>query len=221
MPWPSTVPEARELQLAMRERLVLRPPAGFAPRTIAGADVSMERTGALAHAAIVVLDAQTLETVEEATARERLRFPYVPGYLTFRELPALDAAWQRLRGRPDVVVFDAHGFAHPRRFGLASYGGVHWNVPSVGCAKSILVGAHGPLAAERGSIAPLIHQGEVIGAAVRSRSGVAPVYVSAGHLMDLDTAVDIVLRLTPRFREPETTRRAHRRVNDLRRAEMG
>ena len=122
---------------------------------------------------------------------------------------------------PDVVVFDAHGVAHPRRFGLASYGGVHWNVPSVGCAKSILVGAHGPLAAERGSTAPLIHQGEVIGAAVRSRSGVAPVYVSAGHLMDLNTAVDIVLRLTPRFREPETTRRAHRRVNDLRREEMG
>jgi deoxyribonuclease V len=119
--------------------------------------------------------------------------------------------------RPDVVIFDGQGIAHPRRMGIASHGGLLFDVPSIGCAKSILVGRHGPLGEERGSTSPMVHKGEVVGMAVRTRTGVQPVYVSPGHLMDLPTAVAIVLRVTRRFREPETTRQAHRRVNEIRR----
>jgi deoxyribonuclease V len=116
-----------------------------------------------------------------------------------------------------VLIFDGAGYAHPRRFGLACHGGVLLGVPSVGCAKSLLVGTHGPLDHARGSTAPIVHRGEVVGVALRTRDGVSPLYVSIGHLMDLDTAVALVLRMTTRYREPETTRRAHQLVNELRR----
>jgi deoxyribonuclease V len=155
--------------------------------------------------------------VDTATAASELIFPYVPGLLSFRELPALTPAWEALGTRPDVVIFDGQGYAHPRRFGLASHGGVLFGVPSVGCAKTILVGTHGPLAPERGARAPLIHRGEVVGAALRLRDNVAPVYVSPGHLMDIETAIAIVLSVSAGYREPETTRRAHRGVNEARR----
>jgi len=217
MTWPSTVPEAVALQKAMRSRLVLSPPPDFAPRLVAGADISMSRGSSTGYAAIVVIDATTMETVEAATAVSELVFPYVPGLLSFRELPALLPAWERLERPPDVVVFDGQGYAHPRRFGLACHGGVLFGVPSVGCAKTILVGEHAPLAPERGARAPLVHRGEVVGAAVRLRDGVAPVYVSPGHMMDVESAVAVVLSMSAGYREPETTRRAHRVVNEARR----
>ena len=216
-PWAPTVAEAREVQLALRERLVPGAPPGFDPRLVAGADVSADRFSRVGFAGVVTLDLATLQTVEAASAMVDLRFPYVPGYLSFRELPALAAAWERLRHRPDVVVFDAHGYAHPRRFGLACHGGVLLDLPSVGCAKTRFVGEHGPLGEARGSAAEIVDQGEVIGVALRTRDRCAPVYVSVGHRMDLETAVALVLRLT-RFRQPETTRRAHQLVNDARRA---
>jgi deoxyribonuclease V len=216
--WEMTVAEAREIQRTLRDRLVLHPPMDFAPRWIAGADVSMERFSHFGYAGIVVLDAETLQPVEEATTAAELRFPYVPGYLSFREVPPLDDCWRRLRARPDLVVFDGHGYAHPRRFGLACHGGVLWDVPSIGCAKNPLVGEHGELGWERGSVSAIIHEGEVVGMAVRTRTGTKPLYVSAGHRMDLPTAVEWVLRLSPRFRQPETTRHAHGVVNALRRA---
>jgi deoxyribonuclease V len=146
-----------------------------------------------------------------------LRFPYVPGLLSFRELPVLAAAWTQLAQKPDLIIFDGQGIAHPRRLGLACHGGLLFGVPSIGCAKSLLVGTHGPLGEERGATAELRHRGEVVGMAVRTRRGVSPVYVSPGHLMDLPTAVEWVLRVSPRYREPETTRHAHRLVNALRR----
>ena len=214
-----TVAEAREAQLALRDKLELRPPPGFAPRLVAGADVSAERFSRRGYAGIVVVDLQTLETVDEAGAAVDLTFPYVPGYLSFRELPALAAAWERLRVRPHAVVFDAHGLAHPRRFGLACHGGVLFGAPSVGCAKSLLVGAHGPLGDERGATADLVDRGETVGAALRTRARCKPVYVSPGHRMDLPTALALVLALAPRWRLPETTRRSHRLVNDLRLAD--
>jgi deoxyribonuclease V len=215
--WKLSTAEAREIQLRLRERVVLEPPPGFVPRTLAGADVSMSRFGRRGYAAVVVLDAAELRPVAQASAAEELVMPYVPGYLAFRELPPLAAAWERLQVKPDVVVFDGQGMAHPRRFGIASYGGLLFGVPSIGCAKSLLVGEHGPLGNERGSTAPLVHRGETVGMAVRTRTGVKPVYVSPGHLMDPETAVRIVLAAAPRFREPETTRQAHRLVNELRR----
>lgn len=207
------------MQLALRERVVPHAPANFAPRRLAGADVSFERGGSEGYAALVVLDADTLRPVAEATAVATLPMPYVPGFLSFRELPVLDEAWRRLETKPEVVIFDGQGIAHPRRFGVASHGGVLWDVPSIGCAKSLLVGEHGPLGEERGATAPIVHRGETVGVALRTRAGVKPVYVSVGHRMDLEAAVRIVLRAAPRFREPETTRQAHRRVNELRRAQ--
>jgi deoxyribonuclease V len=215
--WNGSVAEAVEIQRRLRDRVIPKPPARFKPRLIAGADVSMERFGDRAWAGIVVLDARTLETVETASAEAELRFPYIPGLLSFRELPPLAEAWARLRHKPDVLIFDGVGYAHPRRFGIASHGGVLFDVPSIGCAKSILVGTPGPLAPERGSTAELIAKGEVVGMAVRLRDRVAPVYVSRGHRMDLRTAVRIVESVSRGYRLPETTRRAHALVNELRR----
>jgi deoxyribonuclease V len=215
--WDVTPQEAKRIQEELRERLVLEPPPGFAPKLAGGADMSFERFATRGYAGVVVLELDSMDTVAEASAEAELLFPYVPGFLSFRELPPIAAAWERLERRPDVLVFDGQGTAHPRRFGVACHGGMLLDVPSIGCAKSILVGTHGPLGEERGSTAPLVHRGETVGMAVRTRTGVKPVYVSPGHLMDLPTAVEIVLRVSPRFREPETTRRSHQLVNDLRR----
>lgn len=210
--------EARELQLALRERRLDRPPRGFRPRLAAGADVSIVRGRDRGHAAIVVVDLETMETVAEGTASVDVDFPYVPGLLSFRELPPLMEAWGTLTTLPDVLLFDAHGVAHPRRFGLASHGGVLLDVPSIGVAKSVLVGAHGPVGEVRGSTAPLVEGDEVVGMALRTRSAVRPVYVSVGHRVDLDTAVATALRASPRYRIPEPIRRAHRLSNALRTA---
>ena len=217
-PWDVPVAEAVAIQRELRERLVPHAPPGFAPSLVAGADLSMEKFADHAYAGIVTVAVESMESVEEASARVPLGFPYVPGLLSFRELPAIARAWEGLRVRPDVLVFDGAGYAHPRRFGLACHGGVLLDVPSVGCAKSILVGTHGPLGEARGATAELVHKGEVVGAALRTRDRVNPLYVSIGHLMDLPTATGLVLRLCTSYREPETTRRAHRLVNAMRKA---
>jgi deoxyribonuclease V len=215
--WDVTPQEAVALQNSLRERLVLRPPAGLTVSRIAGADISTERGNDTGFGGFVVLNAMSLAPVAEVGSAVPLPFPYVPGLLSFRELPVLAAAWKKLDQAPDLLVFDGQGIAHPRRLGLASHGGLLFGVPSIGCAKSLLVGKHGPLGEERGAMAEIRHRGEVVGMAVRTRRGVSPVYVSPGHLMDLPTAVQWILRLSPRYREPETTRRAHRLVNALRR----
>jgi len=213
-----TVEEAKAQQRALASRVVLAPPPGFAPRLVAGLDVSMERFATVGYAGAVVLRLPDLQTVDETATAAPLTFPYVPGLLSFRELPLIVEVWDRLATKPDVVIFDGQGYAHPRRFGIACHGGVLFGVPSIGCAKSILVGRHAPLAPERGSRAPLEHRGEIVGMAIRLRDRVNPVYVSPGHLIDLDTAVDVVLSVSAGYREPETTRRAHKLVNDARRS---
>lgn len=215
--WDVTVPEAVEIQRRLREQLDMHPPPGFTPRIVAGADMAVGRDGKHGYAGIVVIDAQSMETVEEVSVGVDLEFPYVPGLLSFRELPPVAAAWERLSRVPDVVIFDGAGYAHPRRFGLACHGGAMFGVPSVGCAKSILVGAYDKLGDERGATAPLIHRGEIVGMALRTRTLVRPVYVSIGDHMDLPTAVSLVLRMATKYREPETTRRAHHLVTELRR----
>jgi len=186
-------------------------------RLVAGADVSYDRGSPVLFAAIVVLDAETLEVVEVASTRGRARFPYVPGYLSFRELPPLEAAFARLRARPDLLLCDGHGLAHPRRFGLASHLGVQLGVASIGCAKSRLVGEHRAPGPRRGAHTVLRDGGETIGEVVRTREGVAPVYVSVGHRVSLATARRLALRFSPRFRIPEPIRAAHAEVNRLRR----
>lgn len=215
--WDVTPSQAVAVQNSLRERLVLRPPAGLTVSRVAGADISTERGNETGFGGFVVLDAVSLAPVDQEGSAVPLGFPYVPGLLSFRELPVLAVAWRKLKQAPDLIVFDGQGIAHPRRLGLACHGGLLFGVPSIGCAKSLLVGTHGPLGEERGSLSEIRHRGEVVGMAVRTRRGVSPVYVSPGHLMDLPTAVEWILRLSPRYREPETTRRAHRLVNALRR----
>jgi deoxyribonuclease V len=179
-------------------------------RTVAGTDVGFERNGAIARAAVAVLSYPQLELVDFAVAQQPVRFPYVPGLLSFREVPALLAALGRLRVQPDLILCDGQGLAHPRRFGLASHLGVICGVPTIGVAKSRLVGEHGAPMQRRGAWVPLRDKGETIGAVLRSRAGTRPIYVSIGHRVSLSVAVRYVMACTTRFRLPETTRWAHR-----------
>jgi len=183
----------------------------FEPRavkTVAGVDVGFH--GDLARAAVVVLGFPGLEPVDYALAEVPVLFPYIPGLLAFREGPAVLAALDRLRTWPDLLIFDAQGLAHPRRLGLASHLGVVLDWPSIGCAKSRLFGLAEQPGNDRGDWAPICDDGETIGAAVRTRPDVRPVYVSIGHRVDLLTAIDLVLGCTRGYRLPETTRYAHK-----------
>jgi deoxyribonuclease V len=209
--WPATVAEARAIQESLRERVVTEDRFGEI-RRIAGVDVGFEGPGkqAIARAAAVVLSYPELAPIEQRIARHAPTFPYVPGYLSFRELPSVIEALAGLSAPPDLVLCDGHGLAHPRRFGLACHLGVLADLPVIGVAKSLLIGRHGALGEERGATADIVDRDEVIGRAVRTRAGVRPVYVSVGHRVGLDTAVAVVLRCAPRYRLPETTRRADR-----------
>ncbi|MHB9026437.1 MAG: endonuclease V [Armatimonadota bacterium] len=219
-PWEVSLAEAERLQRGLREQLTLTPPPDFAPRLAAGADVSSNKHTTVVFAGFVVIDLSDMTTVAEASALTEATFPYVPGFLSFREIPALAEAWKKLDVRPDVLIVDGQGIAHPRRMGIASHAGLVFGVPTVGCAKSLLVGHYDvhALGEERGSVAPVLYHDEEVGVALRTRDHVAPVYVSPGNWMDLTTAVSLVMQLTPngKYRLPETTRRAHRLVNDLR-----
>jgi deoxyribonuclease V len=209
--------EARALQERLRSRVVARD-AARPVRLVAGADVSYDRGSPVLFAAVVVLDARRLSLVEVAGVCTEARFPYVPGYLSFREIPALLEAFARLRTCPDLVVCDGQGRAHPRRFGLACHLGVLLDLPTIGCAKSRLVGEHETPGRQRRSYAPLRGGGQVIGSVLRTQEGVNPVYVSVGHRISLARARRAVLALAPRHRLPEPVRAAHAEVNRMRRA---
>lgn len=210
--WNVSPKRAVAIQRALAGRVVQN---GNVPRLrlAAGTDCSFSTNRNECIAAIVIWDISTRAVVEQVIVHRPVRFPYIPGLLTFREAPAILAAIRKLRCEPDVFLFDGQGYAHPRRFGLASHIGVLIDSPSLGCAKSILIGQAESLGVRRGSIAPLVHQGETIGAAVRTRDGVKPVYVSVGHRLSLDAAIDIVLACGQGFRIPEPTRRADRIVS--------
>ncbi|MBM0233548.1 endonuclease V [Micromonospora sp. STR1_7] len=173
-------------------------------------DVAYGTSGDLLAAAVTVLDVRTLAVVDSAVSVGRPAFGYVPGLFAFRELPALLAALDRLTTRPDLLVCDGHGLAHPRRFGLACHLGVVTGLPSIGVGKTPLVGEWDPVQWRRGSWSPLWDGGDVVGRVVRTRDGVKPVFVSVGHRMSLDNATAQVLALAPRYRLPETTRTADR-----------
>ncbi len=209
-PWPQTVAEARAVQEKLRAKVVTRDRIGRV-RTVAGIDIGCEGEGHLAWAAAVVLAFPSLEPVEAAVVCVPVKFSYVPGYLSFREVPAALAVLAKLKHPPDLILCDGQGLAHPRRFGLACHLGVLLDIPTIGVAKSHLIGEPGGrLGRVKGSWVPLVDSGEIIGALLRTRTGVKPVYVSIGHRVCLDTAIDFVLRCSPRYRLPETTRRAHR-----------
>lgn len=207
--WPTTEKHARAVQDELRSRVV-HDETGPAPGTgrVTGVDVAYDDERDVVAAAAVVLDAATLDVVAEATAVGPVSFPYVPGLLAFRELPAVMAALGELPGDPGLVVCDGYGLAHPRRFGLASHLGVLTGLRTVGVAKNPFAFTHAGPDAPRGSWAPLLDGAEEVGRALRTREGVKPVYVSVGHRTGLDTACAHTLALTPRFRLPETTRRA-------------
>jgi len=200
---PASVADARAVQEKLRDRV--RRAGSPKWSLVAGVDASYR--GDVGRAAVVVLDRE-LRVVEEAVAEAAIPFPYVPGYLSFREIPVLLAAWRKLRSRPELVVVDGQGLAHPRRFGVASHLGVVLDLPTIGCAKSRLIGAYDEPGPERGAWTPLMDERQKIGAALRTRTGTNVVYVSTGHRISLAAAVRTILALAPRYRLPEPQRLA-------------
>ena len=210
--WDVSLQEALKIQTTLKKGILLQN-AFDRIGMVAGADVSFAKQEVTA--AVIVLDYETLEVVEESAARSPCSFPYIPGLLTFREGPVLLKALQRLNYQPDVILFDGQGIAHPRGIGLASHLGVLLNRPTLGCAKSRLIGEYSEPGQSKGSYAPLLFQGETVGAVIRTRDRVKPIFVSPGHMIDLNTAIEIVLRCCTRFRLPEPTRLAHLRARIL------
>lgn len=210
-----TPSEARLLQETLRQKIVLKPPRAK-PRFVAGVDVSVTRGAwrkATSRAAMPVFDYNTLEPVDLAAAELPTPFPYVPGLLSFREIPVILEAMASLRVKPDLILVDGQGYAHPRRIGLAMHLGILLNIPTVGCAKRRFVGDYEEPADAAGSytdlVDPKVSPPEIIGAVVRTRSRVKPMFISPGHRMDTPTSIDHVLQLCDGFRLPEPTRQAH------------
>jgi len=215
--WSVTPKQASAIQRRLASR-VRQIPLGAAPRFVAGLDAAFSRDGRRCLAAAVVWDLRERVVIEGHVAVRPLTFPYVPGLLSFREGPAVLAALRKLRTPPDVLMYDGHGFAHPRRFGIACHVGVILDRPTIGCAKSRLIGTHRQPGSKRGSIAPLLDDGEVIGSVLRTQDGIRPVFVSVGHLIDLGAARQIVLACATRYRLPEPTRLADQLVGAAKRA---
>jgi deoxyribonuclease V len=199
----------------LRKKLILRSPKTSWEKIGAG-DVSYSRTDDRVYAAFLVFSYPDLTLLESATAQGRAFFPYIPSLLTFREAPVLIKAFSGLKAKPDLILIDGQGIAHPRSMGIAAHLGLLLDLPSIGCAKSRLYGADGEPALEEGSVVPLIEEGRTVGMIVRTQTGVKPVYVSPGHKMDLETSVKIVLSLCQGYRIPEPLRQAHILVNRLR-----
>jgi len=206
-PWPVTEAAALAEQDRLRGSVVTSGTLSGI-RLVAGLDVAYAKDSDQLAAAVVVLDTATLTPVEQQAVTGTASFPYVPGLLAFREIPALADALGRLRAVPDVLVCDGYGIAHPRRFGLASHLGLLAGVPSIGVAKTPFVGEYDEPARARGAWTDLTDGGEIVGRVLRTQPGVNPVFVSVGHAVSLDEACDLVLRLSPRYRLPETTRAA-------------
>ncbi|MFQ5482522.1 MAG: deoxyribonuclease V [Nitrospinaceae bacterium] len=215
--WDLSTKEAADLQTRLAAKVIPKTGWPRPPRLLAGCDISVARHSKTGHAGVVLLEAGTLETVGEFTLTGSLPFPYVPGLLSFREGPLLIELFKQVQPSPDLIFFDGQGLAHPRRLGLASHLGLFLNAPALGCAKSRLVGHYQDPAQRQGARSPLVDgQGESIGAVLRTREGCKPIFVSVGHRIDLETAVDWTLRATGPYRIPEPTRRTHLLVTRIR-----
>jgi deoxyribonuclease V len=212
--WADLVRDWKRQQESMRRRLVVRPLEPL-PRFVAGVDGAFSADKTTVFAAAVVYDRQEQRIVEVAHAKVAAEFPYIPGFLSFREGPAVLAAIGRLRHPFGAICFDAQGYAHPRRCGLASHMGITLGVPSVGVAKSRLIGTHGDVPAKAGSSVPLMEADEQIGLVLRTRDGVRPLYISIGHKVDLESAKRLALACVTRYRIPEPTRQADIEVGRL------
>ena len=204
-PWVKTASEAKVIQEQLRHQVITQDCLGKV-QYVAGVDIGFEDNYAISKAAVAVLSFPELELVEQAIARIPTAFPYVPGYLSFREIPAILTAFPQLKITPDLILCDGQGYAHPRRFGLACHLGVLLDLPTIGVAKSLLTGKHEAVPTEKGNWQPLIDKKETIGVVLRSRTNVKPIYVSVGHKISLPTAIDYVMSCLTKYRLPETTR---------------
>lgn len=216
--WRVTPREAAQIQLRLRSRVEL---ADRLPRIrrVAGADLAFRHHGKCAIAGVVVYSFPEMREIERLWCESPVLFPYVPGLLSFREAPPLLKILARLKNTPDLIFCDAHGYAHPRRFGLTSHLGVLLDTPTIGCAKSLLIGTHTPLPPEAGAWTPLRDGGEIVGAVLRTRTAVKPIYVTQGHRVSLQTALDFVIAVLDGFRLPRPTRDADRFVAAVKRGE--
>jgi deoxyribonuclease V len=206
--WNLTVQQAIELQKQFAYE-VIREDSFIEPiKTVAGIDLGYDLKTGICRAVVVVLKFPELELIESAEAIMPIQFPYVPGLLSFRETPVAIRVLEKLQNTLDLILCDGQGIAHPRRFGIACHIGLFADVPSIGVAKSLLVGKYGSLGETRGSVAPLIHRNEKVGVVLRTKNKIQPVYVSVGHKISLETAANYVLQCTPKYRLPETTRLA-------------
>ena len=209
-PWEVSPQEAIAIQQRLRRFVRLEDDLPDPVATVAGIDVGFKNAGSVTRAAVAVLDYPSMALKEQAVAEMPTRFPYIPGLLSFREIPAVLKALEDLSHLPDLLLCDGQGIAHPRRFGIASHLGVLLDHPTIGVGKTRLVGSHDPVPEDRGTWVPLKDKDEIIGAVVRTRRGVKPLYVSPGHRVSIEGAVKWVLACTTRYRLPETTRWAHR-----------
>lgn len=211
--WDVTPKEAIAIQKGLAERVECTDRLGPVGR-VAGIDVGFEEDGAVTRAAAALLTFPQMILMGHAVARAPTRFPYVPGLLSFREVPTVLAALEQIDPRPDLLLCDGHGYAHPRRFGYACHLGVLTDIPSIGVAKTRLIGTHADVPPARGAWVPLYDNDEVIGAVLRTRAGVKPVFVSIGHRVSLDTAIMLVTACLSRYRLPEPIRWAHRLASE-------
>ncbi len=219
--WDLTPSAAVDLQRQLRDRIKI--PSTSAPpriKTIAGLDCAFDRRGNHGYAGIVVYGYPDMNELHRVGRRSTLTFPYVPGLLSFREVPLLLAALEKLETLPDAFMVDGHGLAHPRRFGLACHFGLIVDRPTIGCAKSRLVGDHAQPGHRPGSHVPLIHHDEIVGRVLRTKRGCKPVYISVGHRIDLDAALDIVKNCVGKYRIPQPTRGADMFVAKLKKQLM-
>jgi len=215
-----TPAEAIAIQKQLREQLNLSP-LQKEITTIGGADISFNKYSTTVYAGIVVLQFPSLQVIETKAVVDTTEFPYIPGLLAFREVPALSKAWEGLTTKPDVLVLDGHGIAHPRRTGIATHFGLVMQTPTIGCAKSVLTGKYTEPPNEPGSYTDLIHHNEVIAKVLRTKRNTKPVFVSPGNLISMQQSLEIILQCVRKYRIPEPTRMAHNFVNEERRKYMG
>lgn len=207
--WNISPQQASKLQRELNKKLVLHD-ALTDIKQVAGVDVGFENEGKTTRAAVVVLDFPSLQFNEVSISQCKTSFPYIPGLLSFRELPAVLKAVEKLKRIPDLFLCDGQGYAHPRRFGIACHLGVITDIPSLGVGKTRLIGQHKAVTNKKGAWQPLMDDRECIGAVLRTRQNVKPVYISVGHRISLETSIKVVMQCTTRFKLPETTRWAHK-----------
>ena len=217
--WDVSPAEARSLQEKLRKEVRIEPLPN-PPHRIAGADISFNKYEDTVYAGFIILDSQTLEPLAHSLVVTEIHFPYVPGLLSFREIPALLEAWHQIPSKPDLVMVDGHGIAHPRRLGIATHFGLATGVPTMGVAKKKLVGDYSEPEQTAGSYTELLHKNETIGYVYRSKNKVKPLFISPGNKTSFPDVLNLIRQTSGKYRLPETTRQAHLLVNQLRRGEI-